>query len=251
MAAVTEPTRAQDLARQPHAVLNLASRNRKAMKIERLLGLDGGAGRVRLLEVGTGSGGIAHWFGTHPSGRYDVDAVDVVDNRQVHDGYRYHAVRDTALPFADASFDVVLTNHVIEHVGDAEAQRAHLREVARVLAPGGVAYLAVPNRWMLVEPHYKLAFLSWLPRRWRSPYLRWRRGAPAYDCEPLSAPALERLLGDTGWRFEDLGVAAAREMRRLEPGSAGLAVFDSLPGPLKRGLSPWLPTLIYRLRRDP
>ena len=234
--------------RRPHAVLNLPSRNLKARKIENLLGLDERPGPVRMLEVGTGSGGIAHYFGTHPSGRYRVEAVDVVDSRVVSEGYGYRTVADTRLPFADAAFDVVLTNHVIEHVGGLDQQRAHLAELRRVLAPEGVVYLAVPNRWMLVEPHYKLAFLSWLPRRWRTPYLRWRRGAPVYDCEPLSLPSLEGLLGDGGWHFENLGIAAAREMRRLEPGSLGLAAFDGLPHALKRRLGRWLPTLIYRLR---
>jgi SAM-dependent methyltransferase len=39
-----------------------------------------------------------------------------------------------ALPFADATFDLVLANHVLEHVLD---YRASVREVARVLKPGG------------------------------------------------------------------------------------------------------------------
>src|SRR3546814_9833619 len=69
------------------------------------------------------------------------------------------------LPFADDSFDVVLSNHVIEHVGEQPEQLAHLSELRRVLTPGGIGYLAVPNRWMLVEPHYRLAFLSWWPHR--------------------------------------------------------------------------------------
>src|SRR4249920_1879185 len=121
--------------RQPHAVLDLHSRRFKAQKIERLLDLDARPGPLRLLEVGTGSGGIAHYFGTHPSGRFTVEAVDIVDNRLVIDGYRYQSVTDTALPFDDDSFDVVLSNHVIEHVGDATQQRAHLAELKRVLRP--------------------------------------------------------------------------------------------------------------------
>lgn len=37
---------------------------------------------------------------------------------------------------------------------------------------------------MLTEPHYKLKFLSWSPRRWRSPYLRLMGKGTFYDCEP-------------------------------------------------------------------
>ena len=45
------------------------------------------------------------------------------------------------LPFAPASFDRVLCVHVLEHVAD---DRAALRELARVLAPGGEAIVMVP-----------------------------------------------------------------------------------------------------------
>ncbi len=46
-----------------------------------------------------------------------------------------------AMPFADNSFDVVLCNHVLEHVDDD--QKA-LREIHRVLRRGGFAILLVP-----------------------------------------------------------------------------------------------------------
>jgi len=148
------------LLRQPHAVLDLPSRNWKAMKIERLLDLASRHQPIRMLEIGTGSGGIAHYFCMHSQLRCDVTAVDVHDNRQVQDGYTFQRVRGVELPFDDASFDVVITNHVIEHVGDAAAQHQHLTEIHRVMKQDGIGYLAVPNRWMLTEPHYKLKFLS-------------------------------------------------------------------------------------------
>src|ERR687892_1666308 len=44
-----------------------------------------------------------------------------------------------ALPFTSASFDLVLSHAVIEHVADAPL---YLRECARVLAPGGRVYLS-------------------------------------------------------------------------------------------------------------
>jgi SAM-dependent methyltransferase len=47
----------------------------------------------------------------------------------------------TALPFADASFELVLCSHVLEHVAD---DRAAMAEMARVLAPGGEAIVQSP-----------------------------------------------------------------------------------------------------------
>ncbi len=46
-----------------------------------------------------------------------------------------------AMPFADSSFDVVLCNHVLEHVDD---DRRAMREIHRVLRPGGWALLMCP-----------------------------------------------------------------------------------------------------------
>jgi SAM-dependent methyltransferase len=57
----------------------------------------------------------------------------------------------TTMPFPDASFDVVIAAEVLEHI---PADQAALREITRVLAPGGAVAVTVP---------------AWLPERicWR------------------------------------------------------------------------------------
>lgn len=234
--------------RQPHVALDLASRDRKALKIERLLDLKNGQGRLRLLDVGTGSGGIAHYFARHPTLECDVTSVDVCDNRLLRDGYAFHLVEGVRLPFDDASFDVVLSNHVIEHVGERAAQLAHLRELRRVMAPNAVGYLAVPNRWMLIEPHYRLAFLSWLPRPLRTPYLRLMRRGEHYDCEPLSLPRVDALLAEAGvvWRHLEVeGLRAALDIEDEHGPGARLAGWlpNAVLGLLRRAI----PTLVCRI----
>lgn len=236
--------------RKPHAVLDISSRRLKALKIERLLQLTPSDGPLRMLEVGTGSGGIAHYFGTHESMHCEVDAVDVVDNRLVTNGYRYRHVEGTQLPFADAIFDVVLSNHVIEHVGDDASQRAHLAELQRVLKPGGRGYLAVPNRWMLIEPHFRLAFLSWLPKPWRTTYLRTMRKGVVYDCEPLMLSQVEHLLADTGLAYRNVCVEALRLTFEIEHPSARVTRWlRCVPDRALAPFSPLIPTLIYRFSR--
>ncbi len=237
--------------RKPHAALELSGRYRKGLKIERLLGLSATDGRCRILEVGAGAGGTSAYFASHPSGRFEVDAVDVVDSRQVKAGYRFTPVEGATLPFDDASFDVIISNHVIEHVGDDAEQARHLSELRRVMRPEAIGYLAVPSRWMLIEPHYRLAFLSWWPESWRSGWLRvWGKGDD-YDCRPLSCGELEERLAQAGFRFEQLHTQALRATFEIEsPGSPlWKYVLRRIPDAVWRSARRALPTLIYRLRK--
>jgi len=54
------------------------------------------------------------------------------------------------LPFPDNSFDLILSNEVIEHVIDD--QKA-VQEMVRALQPGGRMIVFCPNRWYPVETH--------------------------------------------------------------------------------------------------
>jgi SAM-dependent methyltransferase len=245
-----EPPNVDDaFARKPHAVLDLSSRHYKGLKIERLLNLSSRRQPMRMLEVGTGSGGIAHYFAAHPHLCCEVDAVDVHDNRLVTEGYNYHPVNDTQLPFGDDYFDVVISNHVIEHVGDERLQRAHLAELNRVLRPNGIGYLAVPNRWMLVEPHYRLPFLSWLPHAWRTPYLRAMGMGDIYDCEPLQMRQLEQMLIDAAFSYRNICIEAWRATFEIErPHSLGTYLLLGIPDVMLVPLKRIIPTLIYRIQ---
>ena len=68
------------------------------------------------------------------------------------------------LPFRDGAFDIVFSNSVIEHVGDAESQRQFAREIARV---GKAYWVQTPNRSFPIEPHLLTPFLHFLPARWQ------------------------------------------------------------------------------------
>lgn len=94
----------------------------------------------RILDVGCGNGNISDYF----SGNNNQYAVDVNDNRiNKKDTFKFFVVSSEKLPFPDSFFDIVLSNHVIEHVVN---QELHLDETKRVLKPGGICYLATPNK---------------------------------------------------------------------------------------------------------
>ncbi|MFL5281939.1 MAG: class I SAM-dependent methyltransferase [Rhodopila sp.] len=52
-----------------------------------------------------------------------------------------HQVGITCLPMANQTYDVVIANHVLEHIDD---DRLAMRELFRILVPGGIALLTVP-----------------------------------------------------------------------------------------------------------
>lgn len=68
------------------------------------------------------------------------------------------------LPFEDDAFDLVISNAVIEHVGDAAAQRTFVAEHHRV---GRAFIMTTPNRWGPVEVHTRTVVRHWSPR-WRA-----------------------------------------------------------------------------------
>ena len=154
-----------------------------------------------LLDIGTGTGETA--AGLQRLGA-TVTAIDRHDNDLRADSLDVRMVEGTELPFGDAAFDAVLYTHVIEHVGTLDDQRNHLSEIRRVLRDGGVLYLAVPNRWSVLEPHYKLPLLSWFPARLSSVYLRLTGRGEIYDCLLHSRKSLRRLFEESGFRGEEV-----------------------------------------------
>lgn len=75
------------------------------------------------------------------------------------------------LPLPDACVDFVVSLQVLEHVEDPEP---FVREVARVLKPGGRAFLSYENYLSFWEPHYRVVWLPWLPKPLARLYLRLR-----------------------------------------------------------------------------
>jgi len=92
-----------------------------------------------VLDVGCGRKPYAHL--TRAKRYVGVD-IDTPATRALAAADHYYDGR--TLPFADASFDAVLCSQVLEHVFTPDE---FLREIRRVLRPGGVLLLATPFVW--------------------------------------------------------------------------------------------------------
>lgn len=104
----------------------------------------------------------------------------------------------------DASLDLVLTPHVLEHVPDTDRALAELR---RVLAPGGRAYVQVPLLQGVTAPPVEPEFHDdHTPVFWRFGWdLTDRLRAHGFDVAVLVPDAFRRLLSDAARRCDDRG----------------------------------------------
>lgn len=115
------------------------------------------------------------------------------------------------LPFRDGAFDVVFSNSVIEHVGDAESQRRFAREVQRV---GRAYWVQTPNRRFPVEQHLLTPLVHWLPKRWQ----RWI--VPRFTVwSLLTRPSPDRREFYLAHYLEDVRLLSAAEFAALFPGA--------------------------------
>ncbi len=109
----------------------------------------------RILELGAGGGFFASELdrrGFTNLSLSDFTATTLAALRERLPDARLVGADGARLPFRDASFDVVISTDVIEHIPEVEA---HIAEVARVLAHGGRYYVKTPNR-PLAEAFYRL-----------------------------------------------------------------------------------------------
>jgi SAM-dependent methyltransferase len=121
----------------------------KLREIQRMLGPTQG---LRCLDLGSDNG-VVSWHLRKGGGRWaSADlAEEAVGSIRSLVGEEVYRVDGKTLPFPDREFDAVVVVDMLEHVED---DRGLLREIGRVLRPGGTAIFNVPHakRGALLRP---------------------------------------------------------------------------------------------------
>ncbi len=148
---------------------------------------DNRADPIRILDVGCGDGLFIKYLVetlsvTCPERNFEIFGMDVHDHGVQVPGYWAETLKTLTeafpsidwrerlklvsvadpWPFPDGFFDVVISNQVLEHVGD------HLyffRQHRRVLAGGGAGFHLFPLHHCIIEPHLRLPLVHWFTNR--------------------------------------------------------------------------------------
>jgi SAM-dependent methyltransferase len=121
--------------------------------------------RPRVLDYGCGRGEVVNFGRSRGYQFFGTDRDAPASERPEF----FKPLNGTTIQFDDDFFDVVISNQVFEHVQDPPAA---LREIARVLKPGGTFLALFPDRSAWFEGHVGLYFVHWMPPRLALPYMR-------------------------------------------------------------------------------
>lgn len=168
------------------------------------------ASDARVLEVGSGAHGLIFFFeageriGVDPLADHYRDLFPVWQKRA-----RTIAAYGEELPFDDSSFDVVLSDNVVDH---AESPQRIVGELARVLKPGGMLYFTVNTH----HPIYHIAATA--HAAWRALGIRFEIAPFADHTVHLTTRAARQLFDGLPLRFvhQSHGVEEAKQIGRTQ-----------------------------------
>jgi len=158
-----------------------------------------------VLDLGAGAGVVAQMNFKGRAAK--VCGVDL-DTRVMTNPYLDEAKigAGEAIPYADATFDLIFSDNVLEHLADPATV---LREACRVLKPGGLYLAKTPNRW-----HYMPVIAQLTPHKFHR-FIKSLMGMTSEDTFPTlyranTPAAIRRHASQTRLRVESIKLLEGR-----------------------------------------
>lgn len=169
-----------------------------------------------VLDCGTGSGDLAHRL---VGMGYRVSAVDYDPALCEYDDVDVQQCDIMqGLPFADESFDALMFTEVIEHMEDPYKA---MRELNRVLRPGGVLVLTTPN-YGHIETRLNFLVGATMPGAFDCPLEPPLAGRAHPHISPFSLVRLHYLLATSGFEVQEVTTCIPKRRALLLAPLAGL-----------------------------
>lgn len=139
-------------------------RDLKAKKIISILQKEITIENKTILEIGSGYGYIINQFQKRGSYAIGIDkSINLVRSAKNNNTNCEYICGDGALiPIEHNSIDVIILNHVIEHIKYKEKL---MKECNRILRKEGVIYIATPNKHFFLDPHTKIPFFGYMSEK--------------------------------------------------------------------------------------
>lgn len=229
------------------------SRKIKAQRMVKLLANYFGSKKLKklsVLDIGSSTGIIANElaesFQKVTGMDIDTDGVKFAQKKFKKNNLKFQVGDAMSMPFENSSFDIVICAHVYEHVPN---DRKLMKEIYRVLKPGGTCYFAAINALWPIEPHYNLPFLSWLPKNLAHRYVRLFNKANEYYESPRFKPGLKKITS----KFKVIDytdkILANPSQYGFDDQIKGLvAIFAKILAPLSKEFAP---TFFWLLVKEP
>lgn len=234
----------------------LLDANYKKAKVEKMLSILRDADGLNdekngiAVDIGCSGGfftnGLAKYFSQVIGLDIDTHALSLASKQNSTPNLGYVVADSLAIPLPDNSINLVICNHVYEHVPNPEMM---FSEIFRVLESGGICYLGSASCLTIIEPHYHLPFLSWLPKPIAHRYMRYTGKGNFYYENLRTYQGIKKLIKrfkvyDYTLRIiQDPDKFAARDLIPKD------GVLDSIPLRIWKLFYWFLPTYIFVLKK--
>lgn len=149
----------------PNEISDDKGRILKARKVMKIVSEFVNLNQADVLEIGCFTGAFQEVFSNNCKMFIAIDidekAIKRARQRITSRNVKFYLKNIEGTDFNDSNFDLIICNHIYEHTPNISKM---VREMHRILKPGGIIYFAAGNRWQLIEPHHRLPFLSWFPK---------------------------------------------------------------------------------------